>query len=140
MEWAIITIYTSECAQMDPNSYLKRQNFIPDAKSVTSKNLRRVGTTPLGSPKVKYRPRTCSSAQRMIPSIEEKRLSFADVTSSGYRPPRFRSTTVRVLLSLSSSSSSSSSPPPPPVHYHQFLQFAAKFLSVMCQIHRFLKI
>jgi len=29
-----------------PNSYLKRQNFIPNAKSVTSKNLRGVGTTP----------------------------------------------------------------------------------------------
>jgi len=37
MAWAIITIYTSKCAQMDPNSYLKRQNFIPDAKSVISK-------------------------------------------------------------------------------------------------------
>jgi len=31
---------------MNPNSYLKRQNSIPEAKSVTSKNLRGVGTTP----------------------------------------------------------------------------------------------
>jgi len=37
MAWAIITIYISKCAQMDPNSYLKRQNSIPEAKSVTSK-------------------------------------------------------------------------------------------------------
>jgi len=37
MAWAIITIYISKCAQMDPNSYLKRNFFIPDAKSVTSK-------------------------------------------------------------------------------------------------------
>jgi len=28
----------SKCVQMDPNSYLKRQNVIPKAKSVTSKN------------------------------------------------------------------------------------------------------
>jgi len=33
MAWTIITIYASKCAQMDP----KRQNFIPDTKSVTSK-------------------------------------------------------------------------------------------------------
>src|SRR6218665_1524150 len=39
-----------------PNSYLKRQNFIPDAKSVTSKNLRGgwVSPPPLGSPTVKH--------------------------------------------------------------------------------------
>jgi len=37
MTWAIITIYTSKCVQMDPNTYLKRQNFIPYAKSVISK-------------------------------------------------------------------------------------------------------
>jgi len=30
MAWSIVTKWT-------PNSYLKRQNFIPDAKSVTSK-------------------------------------------------------------------------------------------------------
>ena|SRR6218665_1829700 len=39
MAWAIITINTSKCAQITPNSYLKRQNFIPDAKSVTWKKL-----------------------------------------------------------------------------------------------------
>jgi len=32
MAWAIVTIYTSKCAQMDPSSYLKRQNCIRDAK------------------------------------------------------------------------------------------------------------
>jgi len=37
MAWDIITIYTSQCAQMDPNSYLKRQYFIPDAKCMISK-------------------------------------------------------------------------------------------------------
>jgi len=37
MAWAIIRIYTFKCAQMDPNSYLRRQHFIPYAKSVTSK-------------------------------------------------------------------------------------------------------
>jgi len=41
MAWTIITIYTSKCAQMDPQQ-LQRQNFITDAKSVTSKNLRGV--------------------------------------------------------------------------------------------------
>jgi len=37
MAWVIITIYTSKCAQIDPNSYLKRKNSIPEAKSGTSK-------------------------------------------------------------------------------------------------------
>jgi len=36
MTWAIITIYNSKCAKMDPNRHLKRQNFIPEAKSVMS--------------------------------------------------------------------------------------------------------
>jgi len=34
MAWAIITIYISKCAQMYPQSYLKLQNFISDAKSL----------------------------------------------------------------------------------------------------------
>jgi len=37
MAWAIITIYTSKCAQTDPQQLLKTSNFIPDAKSVISK-------------------------------------------------------------------------------------------------------
>jgi len=45
MAWAIITIYTSKCAQMDPNRYLKRQNSIPEAKSVTSKKPKVKGKT-----------------------------------------------------------------------------------------------
>src|SRR6218665_3041976 len=53
MAWAIITIYTSKCAQMDPNSCLKRQNCIPDVKSVISKNRRGWVPPPLGSRKVK---------------------------------------------------------------------------------------
>jgi len=49
MAWAIITIYTSKCAQMDPQQLLKTSR----CKSVISKNLSgTVGTTPLGSPKV----------------------------------------------------------------------------------------
>jgi len=48
--WAIITIYISICAQMDPNSYLKRHNFTPDAKGVISKRL----YSPLFSLKVKW--------------------------------------------------------------------------------------
>jgi len=37
MVWAIRTIYTSNCVQMDPNSHQKRQNFIPYAASVICK-------------------------------------------------------------------------------------------------------
>jgi len=39
MAWAIITIYSLplNVRKWTPNSYLKRQNFIPDAKSVTLK-------------------------------------------------------------------------------------------------------
>jgi len=56
MAWAIITIYISKCAQMNPNSYLKGQNSIPNAKSVTSKNLRGWVPPPIGSPKVNSEP------------------------------------------------------------------------------------
>jgi len=37
MACAIITIYTSKRAQMDPQQLPKTSKFIPDAKSVTSK-------------------------------------------------------------------------------------------------------
>jgi len=37
MAWAIITIYISKCAQMNPQQLLKSQNSIPDAKCVTWK-------------------------------------------------------------------------------------------------------
>jgi len=38
MAWAIIIIYTSKCAQMHPQQLPSiRENFIPYAKSVTSK-------------------------------------------------------------------------------------------------------
>jgi len=37
MAWAIITIYTSKCAKMDPQQLPKCKKFIPDAKSVMSK-------------------------------------------------------------------------------------------------------
>ena len=37
MAWAIITIYTSKCAHMDPQQLQKRQNLITDAKSVICK-------------------------------------------------------------------------------------------------------
>ena len=45
MAWAIITIYTSECAQMIPKSFVIGQHFSPDAKSVISKKPYGVGTT-----------------------------------------------------------------------------------------------
>ena len=53
MEWAIITIYTSKCAQMDPQQLLKMSKFYSRCKSVTSKNLRELVPPLLGSPKVK---------------------------------------------------------------------------------------
>jgi len=37
MAWAIIKVITLNVRKWTPNSYLKRQNSIPDAKSVTSK-------------------------------------------------------------------------------------------------------
>jgi len=39
MAWAIITIYNFKCAQMDHQQLVKTSkfNFIPEAKSVTSK-------------------------------------------------------------------------------------------------------
>src|SRR6218665_48395 len=60
MAWAIRTIYTSKCVQMDLNSYLKRQNFSPYATSVTCKN-RRGGYHLLGSLRVKMStsPKQC---------------------------------------------------------------------------------
>jgi len=39
MAWAIITNYTSKCAKMDPQQLPETSEFyIPEAKSVTSKN------------------------------------------------------------------------------------------------------
>jgi|SRR6218665_2200733 len=64
MAWAIITIYTSKCAQMDPNSYLKRQDFIPDAKSVTLKKLSGVG-----SPKVNMQHRDACTTRSVMKVI-----------------------------------------------------------------------
>jgi len=50
MAWGIRTIYTSNCEQMDPNSYLNGQNFIPYATSVICKKpYWEVDNTPFGS-------------------------------------------------------------------------------------------
>src|SRR6218665_2315508 len=60
MAWAIITIYTSKCAQMDPQQPPKTSKFYSRCKKCDiEKTLGVVGTTPLGSPKV-----TCITSGR----------------------------------------------------------------------------
>ena len=55
MAWAIITIYISKCAQMNPQQLPKTSQFYSRCKKCDIENfLGWVGTTPLGSPKVKY--------------------------------------------------------------------------------------
>src|SRR6218665_2309975 len=54
MAWAIITIYTSKCAQMDPQQLSKTSKFYSRCKKCDiRKTLGGGTTTPLGSPKVK---------------------------------------------------------------------------------------
>src|SRR6218665_1091368 len=58
MAWAIVTIYTSKCAQMAPQQLPKTSKFYSRSKKYDiEKTLGGVGTTPLGSPKVKGFPR-----------------------------------------------------------------------------------
>jgi len=55
MAWAIITIFISKCAQMNPQQLLKTSKFYSRCKKCDiEKALGWVGTTPLGSPKVKH--------------------------------------------------------------------------------------
>jgi len=52
MTWAIITIYISKCAQMNPQQLPKTSKFFPRRKKCEIKEtLEEVGTTPLGRPK-----------------------------------------------------------------------------------------
>jgi len=52
MAWAIITIYTSKCAHMDPQQLLKTSKFYSKCKKCDIKKTLG-GGYPLGSPKVK---------------------------------------------------------------------------------------
>src|SRR6218665_2792688 len=53
MAWAIITIYTSKCAQMNPQQLLKTSKFYSRCKKCDIEKTLGVCTTPpLGSPKV----------------------------------------------------------------------------------------
>src|SRR6218665_1249856 len=52
MAWAIITMYTFKCAQMDPKQLPKTSTFYSRSKKCDIKKTLGVGTTPLGSPKV----------------------------------------------------------------------------------------
>src|SRR6218665_146265 len=53
MAWAIITIYISKCAQMNPQQLPKTSKFYSKCKKCDIEKTLGVGTTPLGSPKVK---------------------------------------------------------------------------------------
>src|SRR6218665_1254683 len=52
MAWAIITRYTSKCAQMDPQHLLKTSKFYSRSKKCDIKKTLGDGYHPLGSPKV----------------------------------------------------------------------------------------
>jgi len=52
MAWAIITIYISKCAQMNPQQLPKTSKFYSKCKKCDIEKTLGVGT-PLGSPKVK---------------------------------------------------------------------------------------
>src|SRR6218665_3661363 len=53
MEWAIITIYTSKCSQMDPQQLPKTPKFYSRSKKCDIEKTLGDGYHPLGSPKVK---------------------------------------------------------------------------------------
>src|SRR6218665_1139251 len=56
MAWAIITIYTSKCAQMDPQQLLTTSKFYSRCKKCDiEKTLIGVGTTPLGARRLRMR-------------------------------------------------------------------------------------
>src|SRR6218665_3682974 len=59
MAWAIITIYISKCAQMNPQQLPKTSKFYSRCKKCDIKISLGVGTTPLGSPKVKRNLQKC---------------------------------------------------------------------------------
>src|SRR6218665_1842072 len=59
MAWAIITIYTSKCAQVDPQQLPKTSTLYSRCKKCDiEKTLGRVGTTTIGSQKVKRSTRS----------------------------------------------------------------------------------
>jgi len=53
MAWAIITIYISKCAQMNPQQLLKTSKFYSKCKKCEIEKTLGGGYHPLGSPKVK---------------------------------------------------------------------------------------
>src|SRR6218665_540284 len=52
MAWAIITMYTSKCAQMDPQQLLETSKFYSRSKKCDIEKTLGSGYHPLGSPKV----------------------------------------------------------------------------------------
>src|SRR6218665_87112 len=63
MAWAIITIYTSKCAEMDPQQLLNRSIFYSRCKKCDIENTVGDGYHPLLSLKVK-RQHTCKSTSK----------------------------------------------------------------------------
>jgi len=53
MVWAVIKIYTSKCAQMDPQQIPKTSKFYSKSKKCDIEQTLGGGYHPLGSPKVK---------------------------------------------------------------------------------------
>jgi len=53
MAWAITTIYTSKCAQMDPQQLTETSQFYSRFKKCDIENTLGGGYHPLGNPKVK---------------------------------------------------------------------------------------
>src|SRR6218665_1917681 len=68
MAWAIITMYTSKCAQMDPQQLLKTLQFYSRCKKCDIEKTVAgwVPPPPLGSPKVNHRQRGDFKASRPI--------------------------------------------------------------------------
>jgi len=59
MAWAIITIYTSKCAQMDPQQLPKTSKLYSRCKKCDIEKTLGGGYHPLGSPKVKQKNYYC---------------------------------------------------------------------------------
>src|SRR6218665_2098113 len=91
MAWAIITIYISKCAQMNPQQLRKTSKFYSICKKCDIEKTLGVGGyhTPLGSPKAKHLQERVTilrfvglhNVQRLLKGIIQIQLKFLDITN-----------------------------------------------------------
>src|SRR6218665_939363 len=112
MVWAIIKIYTSKCAQMDPQQLLKTSKLYSKSKKCDiEKTLGGLGTTPLGSPKVKriLGPNILSKCSNHQPFFMRYFLieEFKGMRSDKYHIWQFKAVVAALATSLSGYKSNS---------------------------------